>query len=71
MRRSCGKVPVLRPRKRDILLLSRGRDRQYIHNLLYIAPSTVRTHTYNVYQKMGVHNQQQLIDIVEAEFSKR
>lgn len=53
------------------LLLSRGRDRQYIHNLLYIAPSTVRTHTYNVYQKMGVHNQQQLIDIVEAEFSKR
>ena len=53
------------------LLLSRGRDRQYIHNLLYIAPSTVRTHTYNIYQKMGVHNQQELIDIVEAEFTKR
>ncbi len=53
------------------LLLSRGRDRQYIHNLLYIAPSTVRTHTYNIYQKMGVHNQQELIDVVENEFVNR
>lgn len=53
------------------LLLSRGRDRQYIHGLLYIAPSTVRTHTYNIYQKMGIHNQQELIDVVEAEFLKR
>ena len=50
------------------LLLSRGRDRQYIHNLLFIAPSTVRTHAYNIYQKMGVHNQQELIDVVENEF---
>lgn len=53
------------------LLLSRGRDRQYIHAVLYIAPSTVRTHTYNIYQKMGIHSQQQLIDIVEAEFLKK
>lgn len=53
------------------LLLSRGRDRQYIHAVLYIAPSTVRTHTYNLYQKMGIHSQQQLIDIVEAEFLKK
>lgn len=50
------------------LLLSRGRNREYIHNLLFIAPSTVRTHTYNIYQKMGVHNQQELIDVVENEF---
>lgn len=53
------------------LLLSRGRDRQYVHTVLYIAPSTVRTHTYNIYQKMGIHSQQQLIDIVEAEFLKK
>lgn len=53
------------------LLLSRGRDRQYIHTLLYISPSTVRTHTYNIYQKMGVHSQQQLIDAVESELLKK
>ena len=59
----------LSPREREIfLLLSRGRDRQYIHDLLCIAPSTVRTHTYNIYRKMDIHNQQQLIDVVEARF---
>ncbi len=61
----------LSPREREIfLLLSRGRDRQYIHDLLCIAPSTVRTHTYNIYRKMDIHNQQQLIDVVEARFLK-
>ena len=58
-------------RKRDFLLLSRGRNREYIHNLLFISPSTVRTHTYNIYQKMDVHNQQELIDVVENEFVNR
>ena len=53
------------------LLLSRGRNREYIHNLLFISPSTVRTHTYNIYQKMDVHNQQELIDVVENEFVNR
>ena len=53
-------------REREVfLLLSRGRDRQYIHNALNISPSTVRTHTYNIYRKMGVHDQQALIDVVE------
>lgn len=53
------------------LLLSRGRDRQYIHEALGISPNTVRTHAYNLYRKLGVHDQQQLIDLVEAELSRR
>lgn len=60
----------LSTREREVfLLLSRGRDRQYIHTKLYISPSTVRTHTYNIYQKASIHNQQQLIDLVEMELA--
>lgn len=32
-----------------------------------IAERTVKTHTYHIYQKMGIHSQQELIDIVERE----
>ncbi|WP_255467474.1 helix-turn-helix transcriptional regulator [Raoultibacter phocaeensis] len=57
-------------REQDVfLMLSRGRDRQYIHDALQISPNTVRTHAYNLYRKLGVHNQQQLIDLVESELS--
>lgn len=52
------------------LLLSRGRDRQYIHEKLGISPNTVRTHAYNLYRKLGVHDQQQLIDLVESELAR-
>ena len=27
----------------------------------------MKTHTYHIYQKMGIHSQQELIDIVENE----
>ena len=47
-------------------LLSHGRDRQRIHEELQISLSTVRTHTYNIYRKMDIHSQQQLIDVVEG-----
>lgn len=65
-----GRVHGLSAREQEIfLLLSRGRDRQYIHERLGISPNTVRTHAYNLYRKLGVHDQQQLIDLVEAELS--
>lgn len=48
-------------------LLSRGRNCQYIHNVLFISPSTVRTHAYSIYRKMNIDNQQQLISVVEHE----
>lgn len=63
---------VLSARESEVLvLLSRGRDRQYIHRKLGISPSTVRTHTYNLYRKLDVHDQQELIDMVEHAFVER
>lgn len=53
------------------LLLARGRNRQYISSVLFISASTVRTHTYNIFQKMGIRDQQELLTIVEDETQKR
>lgn len=57
----------LAPREREILvLLARGRNTKYIQDNLVIAASTVKSHTYRIYQKLGVHSRQELIDEVEA-----
>ena len=58
----------LTPREGEILVfLAKGRNAKYIADQLIVAERTVKTHTYHIYQKMGVHSQQELIDIVEAE----
>ena len=48
------------------LMLVRGRNQRYIASELVISPHTVKTHTYHIYRKLGVHSQQELIDAVEA-----
>ena len=48
------------------LMLVRGRNQRYIASELVISPHTVKTHTYHIYRKVGVHSQQELIDAVEA-----
>ena len=58
----------LTPRESEILFfLAKGRNAKYIADQLYVAERTVKTHTYHIYQKMGIHSQQELIDIVENE----
>lgn len=58
----------LTPREGEILFyLAKGRNAKYIADQLYVAERTVKTHTYHIYQKMGIHSQQELIDIVENE----
>ena len=47
-------------------LLVKGRDRQTIAEKLFISEGTVKVHTRNIYQKMGIHSKQDLIDLVEA-----
>ena len=58
----------LTPREGEILVfLAKGRNAKYIADQLFVAERTVKTHTYHIYQKMGIHSQQELINIVEEE----
>lgn len=58
----------LTPRESDIFpLLARGRNSRFIESALVVSRNTVKTHTRNIYRKLGVHSQQQLIDAVEQE----
>lgn len=58
----------LTPRERDVLvLIARGRTLSVIARELGIAEGTARTHMGHIYAKLGVHRQQELIDLVEAQ----
>ncbi len=57
----------LSPRESEVLLLlSTGRNTERISELLCISMHTVKTHTYHIYQKIGISSQQQIIDMIEA-----
>ena len=47
-------------------MLARGRNRAYISKALVVSDNTTRTHMKNVYRKLGVHSQQELIDLVDG-----
>lgn len=56
----------LTPREVEVLmLLSRGRSGPYIQEKLCVSYNTVKAHVKHIYQKTGVHTQQELIDLVE------
>ena len=58
----------LTPRELDVLrLLARGRTLAVVARELNIAEGTARTHMVHIYSKLGVHKQQELIDLVEGE----
>ncbi len=58
----------LTPRESDIFtLLANGRNRKYISAELTITEETVKSHISNIYRKLGVHTQQELLDKVEAQ----
>ena len=67
--RACAAVAAdfaLSPREEEILvLLARGRSGDYIANHLTVSLETVRTHRRNIYRKLGVHSQQELMTFVE------
>lgn len=48
-------------------MLAKGRNVQFIKDKLVLSTPTVKSHVYSVYQKMGVHSHQELIDLVESE----
>lgn len=58
---------LLSHRELEILyLLAKGRNAAFIQRELVISEGTVRTHMRNIYHKMGVHSQQELMDLVES-----
>ena len=47
-------------------LIAQGRSKTYIAEALYVTENTVRTHAKNAYAKLGIHSNQELIDIVRT-----
>lgn len=46
-----------------LVLLARGRSVPYIEQELSISTSTAKTHVRHIYDKLGVHNKQELLDL--------
>lgn len=59
---ACG----LTDRELEVLgMLARGHNGYHIRDALTISYNTARTHVKRIYRKLGVHSQQELIDMVE------
>lgn len=62
----------LTPRETELLeLLAHGRNGPFIQEKLVLSRNTVKTHVSNIYGKLGVHSQQELIDLVEQAETSR
>ena len=61
----------LTPRECEVMgLLARGRNIPAIAEKLCISKGTAHTHATHVYQKLDVHRQQELIELIEREKTK-
>ena len=49
------------------MLLCRGRSRPYIAETLYLSENTVRNHVKHIYAKLGIHDRQSLLSLVNSE----
>lgn len=57
---------ALTPRETEVCeLLAKGRTIPYIEEQLSISHSTAVTHTRHIYEKLSIHDRQELIDLVE------
>lgn len=55
-------------RESDVLrFLAQGRNTQYISESLFVSENTVKSHVRNIYQKLGVHSKQDIIDIINPD----
>lgn len=58
---------ALTPRESEMLaLLSRGHSYGFIAESMYISEATVRTHARNIYRKMGISSQEDLLNYVDS-----
>ena len=57
----------LSPREAEVLsLIVRGRSVPHISQRLFISRSTVKTHISHLYEKLGVSDRQEMIDVIES-----
>lgn len=57
----------LTPRETEIMtLLAQGRNSAFLQEKLVLSRNTIKTHVSNIYAKLGIHSQQELIDLVES-----
>lgn len=58
---------ALSPRQAEVLgLLAKGRDVRFISEEFVVSTSTVKSHVYMLYRKLGIHSQQELISLVDT-----
>ena len=58
----------LSERETEIMtLFAKGRNLAYIQDQLCLSKSTVSTHRQHIYQKLGVHSAQEMIDLIQEE----
>ncbi len=73
-RRICQEIAAhycLSPREREVLfLIAKGRNAEYVQKKLVISTHTAKTHIANIYQKLGVHSSQEILDLLD-EFKER
>lgn len=73
-RRACRSIERdfrLTPRESEIMgLVLRGRNGTYIEEQLVISKSTFQTHMRNLYHKLDVHSNQELLDVLEEYLEK-
>ena len=50
-----------------LTILAEGYSCNYAAEVLYISPSTARTHAHNIYAKLGVNSREQLMSLVRDE----
>ncbi|MDR0500984.1 MAG: helix-turn-helix transcriptional regulator [Coriobacteriales bacterium] len=56
----------LSKRQAEVLeLLSKGRNTVYVQEKLVISHYTAKAHINNIYQKLGIHSRQELLDLIE------
>lgn len=72
-RRACASIADahgLTPRETEVFnLVVHGRSMAHIAESLVISRDTVKTHCRSIYHKLGIHSQQEAINLVEAEMS--
>ena len=57
----------LTERERDVLvLLARGHGRKYVADHLQVSLNTVRSHSRNIYGKLGIHSHSELMALLES-----